>query len=240
MGSGRCRETIRHLVAGYAHAADRGRFQGGGCPLRLPGRPRLPDGRVLQGRDAIRAFLVDTAAAMKPANAPTVVRHHVASHRIAVQGPDAADGYAYFLVVTARGPDHWEATLIATAVTTTASGACAAARPCRRPRRSRPMTRRGVSYDRPPLPHRGRDTFPQFLVDQEPVSPLATPKRQRRHDRHSRGHHIVDTDVVRPRLDTPGEHQIARQRSSTPVAQDHSGSTTVRSTRREAETEPAT
>ena len=101
------RESIRHLVAGYAHAADRGRFEEVATLFGSQGVLELPDGRVLQGRDAIRAFLVDTAAAMKPANAPTVVRHHVASHRIAVQGPDAADGYAYFLVVTARGPDHW-------------------------------------------------------------------------------------------------------------------------------------
>lgn len=101
------RETIRQLVARYAHAADRGRFEEVAALFGHWGVLELPDGRVMQGRDAIRAFLVDTATAIKPVNAPTVVRHHVSSHRVDVQGPDAADGYAYFLVVTARGPDHW-------------------------------------------------------------------------------------------------------------------------------------
>ena len=41
------------------------------------------------------------------AEAGSFIRHHVSSHTVTVEGTDRAVGYAYFLVVTDRGPDHW-------------------------------------------------------------------------------------------------------------------------------------
>lgn len=101
------RECIRDLVARYAHAADRGRSDEVAGLFVEAGVLALPDGHELVGPAAIRAFLDATAAAMRAAPAQGRVRHHVASHRILVDGPDAARGFAYFLVVTERGPDHW-------------------------------------------------------------------------------------------------------------------------------------
>lgn len=102
------RELIRDLVARYAHAADRGRFDEVAALFADDGTLELPDGRSLVGPAAIRAFLGDTGERLRaPAAAPVVLRHHVSSHRIVLEGPDAADGWAYLLVMSPRGPDHW-------------------------------------------------------------------------------------------------------------------------------------
>jgi hypothetical protein len=66
------------------------------------------DGREpLRGRDAIRRFLHDTAAALAGGGSPARLRHHVASHSITLHDRATASGGAYFLVVTPGGPDHW-------------------------------------------------------------------------------------------------------------------------------------
>jgi ketosteroid isomerase-like protein len=101
------RETIRDLVAAYAHGADRGRFDEVAALFTPDGTLELPDGRRMVGAAAIRTFLAGTTGTTGMAAAkPSSIRHHVSSHRIMVQG-DEATGYAYFLVVTDRGPDHW-------------------------------------------------------------------------------------------------------------------------------------
>ncbi len=101
------RERIRDLVARYAHAADRGRFDDVAALFSPSGVLELPDGRVLSGRSAIRDFLVGTAGRFAAGGARRVLRHHVSSHVVDLDGPDGASGRAYFLVVTAAGPDHW-------------------------------------------------------------------------------------------------------------------------------------
>lgn len=101
------REAIRDLVARYAHGADRGRFDEVAALFADDGVLELPDGRQLAGPTEIRAFLGGTGDSMRAAAANPFIRHHVSSHRIVVEGPNAAAGYAYFLVVTERGPDHW-------------------------------------------------------------------------------------------------------------------------------------
>jgi uncharacterized protein (TIGR02246 family) len=101
------REAIRDLVARYAHAADRGRFDEVAQLFTERGTLHLPDGRELVGREAIRTFLAGTGAEIRDATARPFIRHHVSSHRIIVDGGDAATGFAYFFVVTERGPDHW-------------------------------------------------------------------------------------------------------------------------------------
>ncbi len=101
------RESIRDLVAQYAHGADRGRFDDVAALFADDGVLELPDGRRLAGPAEIRAFLRGTGETMRAAVADPFIRHHVSSHRIIVESEHAAVGYAYFLVVTERGPDHW-------------------------------------------------------------------------------------------------------------------------------------
>ena len=99
---------IRDLVAAYAHAADRGRFDEVAGLFAPTGELELPDGRRLVGPAAIREFLDATGTTLRSAAAaPASLRHHVSSHRIVVESAEAAAGYAYFLVVAAAGPDHW-------------------------------------------------------------------------------------------------------------------------------------
>jgi hypothetical protein len=102
------REAVRDLVARYAHGADRGRSGEVAALFADDGTLELPDGRVLTGPAAIRGFLDETAARVQSAGSTAgPLRHHVSSHRVVVDGADTATGYAYFLVVSARGPDHW-------------------------------------------------------------------------------------------------------------------------------------
>jgi uncharacterized protein (TIGR02246 family) len=101
------REAIRDLVAGYAHAADSGRFDDVAGLFAADGVLETPDRVEHRGREAIRAFLGGAGAALADATAVPLIRHHVSSLRLAVTGPDDATGAAYFLVVTQRGPDHW-------------------------------------------------------------------------------------------------------------------------------------
>jgi len=101
------RETIRDLVARYAHAADRGRFDEVAGLFATDGVLELPDARRLAGASEIRTFLSGTGDAMRASATDPFIRHHVSSHRIVVEGEDAASGFAYFFVVTERGPDHW-------------------------------------------------------------------------------------------------------------------------------------
>jgi hypothetical protein len=101
------RESIRDLVARYAHAADRGRFDEVAALFADDGVLELPDDRTRTGRAAIQAFLAGTGTDLRAATGRPWVRHHVSSHRIVVHDPTGAEGFAYFFVVTERGPDHW-------------------------------------------------------------------------------------------------------------------------------------
>jgi uncharacterized protein (TIGR02246 family) len=101
------REAIRDLVVAYAHAADRGRFDELLALFTPDGTIEMDDGRTFAGRDAIREFLTGSAASLGEATGGRYVRHHVSSHRVLLDSADRAHGFAYFLVVTERGPDHW-------------------------------------------------------------------------------------------------------------------------------------
>jgi len=102
------RDAIRDLVAAYAHAADRGRFDELVALFAPQGVLELGDGRRLVGRADIRGFLDTTREGLRAGDtAPRLLRHHVSSHRIVVEAAHAAHGWAYFLVLTERGPDHW-------------------------------------------------------------------------------------------------------------------------------------
>jgi hypothetical protein len=100
------RESIRDLVAAYAHGVDRGRFDEVAGLFTERGALELPDGRRLVGRDEIRAFLGGPAVVVRDAT-KAFIRHHVSSHRVIPADGGTVAGFAYFLVVTERGPDHW-------------------------------------------------------------------------------------------------------------------------------------
>jgi len=101
------REAIRDLAVAYAHAADRGRFDELVALFAPDGLIALDDGRMFTGQAAIRDFLTGSAASLGEATGGRYVRHHVTSHRVILETPAQARGFAYFLVVTERGPDHW-------------------------------------------------------------------------------------------------------------------------------------
>lgn len=102
------RDAIRDLVAAYAHAADRGRFDDLVALFAPQGVLELPDGRRIVGRGAIAQLLRETAESLGGGSGRRrLLRHHVSSHRILVEGPRAARGWAYFVVFSERGADHW-------------------------------------------------------------------------------------------------------------------------------------
>ena len=101
------REAIRDLVARYAVAADRGRFDDVVALFTPDGVLELPDDRRAQGRDGILAFLRGTGADLRAVTTVPTIRHHVTTHEITLTTPTTATGRVYFFVVTERGPDHW-------------------------------------------------------------------------------------------------------------------------------------
>lgn len=101
------REAIRDLVAAYALAADSGRFDELIELFTPDGVLETPDTESHRGREAIRARLTSAQQSLAGATTSSLIRHHVSTLRIVVTGPADATGEAYFLVVTAQGPDHW-------------------------------------------------------------------------------------------------------------------------------------
>lgn len=101
------RESIRDLVARYAHAADRGRLDDLCALFADDGALRIDEREPLVGPDAIRGFLGATRSSVRSATQTALIRHHVSNLQITVEGREAAVGVSYFFVVTERGPDHW-------------------------------------------------------------------------------------------------------------------------------------
>ena len=101
------RESIRELVARYAHFADRGRFDELALLFTEDGVLEANDLPPARGRDAIRAFLGGARERLAAAATRPLIRHHVSSLTIDLDGPDAATAASYFLVITEAGPDHW-------------------------------------------------------------------------------------------------------------------------------------
>jgi hypothetical protein len=101
------RDAIRELVASYTHCGDGGRFEEFCALFARDGVLELDGGRVITGRDAIRAFVAGTGDAVVASGERAFIRHHVSSVQITLDDPDHAHGASYFFVVTQRGPDHW-------------------------------------------------------------------------------------------------------------------------------------
>lgn len=100
-------EQIRDALARYNHSGDRGRLaeladcfcQDG--VLEIAGEPPL------RGRAAIESRLARVVDRVGGKTRPGLVRHHVSSIRIELEGSDAARVWSYFLVLTEIGLDHW-------------------------------------------------------------------------------------------------------------------------------------
>jgi len=101
------RELVRETVTRYAHLVDRGRIDEVIGLFTEDGTLEAGDRPPVHGRDAIRAFFLDTKGRLAAAATRPLIRHHVSNLVIDVTGPDTADARSYFLAITERGPDHW-------------------------------------------------------------------------------------------------------------------------------------
>jgi hypothetical protein len=101
------RESIRSIVASYAHAADSGRFDELVMLFAPDGVLEVHSERARRGRDEIRDFLLGVGRDVAATSASRMIRHNVTNHKIEVLSPTEARGAAYFLVMTDDGVDHW-------------------------------------------------------------------------------------------------------------------------------------
>ncbi|MEI8000240.1 MAG: nuclear transport factor 2 family protein [Actinomycetes bacterium] len=101
------RESIRELCARYAHAADRGHFGELADLFADDGILEIAGSEAYTGRPAIVAALTGVGVDLRAGTTVPMIRHHVSSLTISVDGPDEARSWSYFLAVTERGPDHW-------------------------------------------------------------------------------------------------------------------------------------
>lgn len=100
------REQIRHLIARYNHAGDRGRLDELVACFTEDGVLDLEEVE-LRGRDAIRRHLSRVVEDLVQATTVASLRHHVASVLIELAGEDKASASSYFSVYTEVGLDHW-------------------------------------------------------------------------------------------------------------------------------------
>ncbi|GAA0762138.1 hypothetical protein FHS52_002942 [Erythromicrobium ramosum] len=96
------RDAIRHLLALYTYAGDRGRVAELAACFAPDGVLEYP-GSMATGPDAIMAALYPSGATRNPAL--TFVRHHITNPLIEVLGSNAT-ARSYFTVHTDVGPDH--------------------------------------------------------------------------------------------------------------------------------------
>lgn len=101
------REEIRHVISRYNHAGDRGRLGELAACFAADGALDLADEPPIRGRAAIERRLAAVVSERRSAAGRPLVRHHVSSVRIELEGPDAARADSYFLVFTEVGLDHW-------------------------------------------------------------------------------------------------------------------------------------
>jgi hypothetical protein len=100
------RTAARDLVDRYAVSADAGRFDD---LLALFTEDVVfdADGVRIEGRDALARYFDGVRTRLSAETATAFIRHHVTTHRVEVEGPDAATGITYYLAITELGLDHW-------------------------------------------------------------------------------------------------------------------------------------
>lgn len=104
------RERVRDTLARYTHAGDSGQIAELAACFLPEGVLEVKGSPIARGRAAIVAMLSPQPSADRsvPAGPPhRFVRHHLSSVRLTSVTTDRVEAAAYFLVVTADGPDHW-------------------------------------------------------------------------------------------------------------------------------------
>jgi hypothetical protein len=104
------RERIRDTIAAYTHAGDRGRIERLAATFTEDGVLEIHGGATAVGREAIAALLTDAAergSASLADGRPGIIRHFVTNLAFDELTPTHARTSAYFMVMNARGPDHW-------------------------------------------------------------------------------------------------------------------------------------
>jgi len=99
------REAVRDTIAAYHEAGDRFRLDDLAACFTENGVLEVKGRSPAVGRTAIVEMLARPGG--EPAPAGFYVRHHVSSIRFESVTPEEARTTAYFLVLTAIGPDHW-------------------------------------------------------------------------------------------------------------------------------------
>lgn len=101
------REQIRDVISRYNHAGDRGDLEALVACFSGDGVLDLAGIDALRGRDAIRRHLAGVVSDLAARTQRALLRHHVSSVRIELEGEDSARAASYFLVFTEAGLDHW-------------------------------------------------------------------------------------------------------------------------------------
>jgi hypothetical protein len=103
------REAIRHTIASYTYAADRGRFDDLVALFAIDGVLEVHGvgGARAEGRDAIGRFFGAVNTDVVGSAPPGRMHHHVSSLWIDVVSDSAARASSYFMVLTGAGADHW-------------------------------------------------------------------------------------------------------------------------------------
>lgn len=101
------REAIRDTVARYAQLVDRGRIAELALLFAEDGTLEAGDLPLARGRAAIVELLRGTQTRLASATTRPLIRHHVSSLQIDLEGAEVATAASYFLAITERGPDHW-------------------------------------------------------------------------------------------------------------------------------------
>lgn len=98
------RVEVRALLDAYSFLVDRGRIADLADLFTPDGVMEGPVGEAGVGRAGIEQFF--RSAADRVAEPPKLMRHHVTSCQVVVDGDDA-DAQSYFLALTDLGLDHW-------------------------------------------------------------------------------------------------------------------------------------
>lgn len=98
------REAVRHTVAAYNAAGDRGRLDELAAAFAPDGALQIGDAEPIVGRQAI---VDELGAAIRLDPPPRFVHHHVSGLHFRTVAPASIETASYFQVLTDAGLDHW-------------------------------------------------------------------------------------------------------------------------------------
>jgi len=101
------RAGVQDTLARYCHLVDAGRLDELLLLFMEDAVLEAGDLPPARGRAAIREVFRGTGERLAAGAARPLIRHHLTSVVVDVEGPEAASAASYFLAVTERGVDHW-------------------------------------------------------------------------------------------------------------------------------------